>query len=64
MEFQFLSDARRLHHAGQHGVHPFTRRPVNLQQVWVQLFTQDQANGNALSDCFTNHDKKHDQEVT
>ena len=41
--FQFLGDARRLHHAGQHGVHPLTRRPVNLQQVRVQLFTQNQA---------------------
>lgn len=35
--FQFLGDARRLHYAGQHGVHPFTRRPVNPQQVRVQL---------------------------
>ena len=26
-----------LHHAGQHGVHPFLLRPVNLQQVRVQL---------------------------
>ena len=41
--FQFLGDACRLHHAGQHGIHPFTRRPVNLQQVRVQLFTQNQA---------------------
>ena len=40
--FQFLGDACRLHHAGQHGVHPFTRRPVNLQQVRVQLFVQNQ----------------------
>ena len=28
--FQFLGDARRLHHPGQHGFHPFPRRPVNL----------------------------------
>ena len=35
--FQFLGDARYLHHAGQHGVHPFLLRPVNLQQVRVQL---------------------------
>lgn len=42
-DFQFLGDARRLHHAGQHGVHPFTRRPVNPQQVRVQLFAQNQA---------------------
>lgn len=41
--FQFLGDARRLHYAGQHGVHPFTRRPVNPQQVRVQLFAQNQA---------------------
>ena len=41
--FQFLGDARRLHHAGQHGVHPLPRRPVNLQQVRVQLFAQNQA---------------------
>ena len=40
--FQFLGDARRLHHTGQHGVHPLPRRPVNLQQVRVQLFTQNQ----------------------
>ena len=42
MVFQFFDDARRLHHAGQHGLHPFPRRPVNLQQVRVQLFTQNQ----------------------
>ena len=41
--FQFLGDARRLHHAGQHGVHPLPRRPINLQQVRVQLFAQNQA---------------------
>ena len=41
--FQFLGNARRLHHAGQHSFHPFTRRQVNLQQVRVQLFTQNQA---------------------
>ena len=41
--FQFLGDARLLHYAGQHGVHPFTRRPANLQQVRVQLFAQNQA---------------------
>ena len=35
--FQSLGDARRLHHAGQHGVHALPRRPVNLQQVRVQL---------------------------
>ena len=28
-------DARRLHHAGQHGVYALPRRPVNLQQVRV-----------------------------
>ena len=41
--FQFLGNARRLHHAGQHSFHPFTRRQVNLQQVRVQLFAQNQA---------------------
>ena len=41
--FQFLGDARRFHHAGQHGVHALPRRPVNLQQVRVQLFAQNQA---------------------
>ena len=41
--FQFLGDARRHQHPGQHGVHPFTCRPVNLQQVRVQLFAQNQA---------------------
>ena len=41
--FQFLGDACRLHHAGQHGVHTLPRRPVNLQQVRIQLFTQNQA---------------------
>ncbi len=29
--------------AVKHGVHPLTRRPVNLQQVRVQLFAQNQA---------------------
>ena len=33
--FQFLGDARRLHHAGQHGVYALPRRPGNLQQVRV-----------------------------
>ena len=41
--FQFLGNACRLHHAGQHGLHLFPRRPVNLQQVRVQLFIQNQA---------------------
>ena len=41
--FQFLGDARRLNHTGQHSIHPFPRRPVNLQQVRVQLFAQNQA---------------------
>ena len=41
--FQFLGDACRLHHVGQHGVHPLPRRPVNLQQVRVQLFAQNHA---------------------
>lgn len=40
--FQFLGDSRRLHHTGQHGVHPFTRHPVNIQQVQVQLFVYSQ----------------------
>ena len=40
--FRFLGNARRLHHAGQHSFYPFTRRQVNLQQVRVQLFAQNQ----------------------
>lgn len=56
--FQFLGDARRLHHTGQHGVHPLPRRPVNLQQVRVQLFAQNQAavkTGPIFLECITEY---------